>query len=172
MPWRREWWVPAPQRCRPVFRRCSRFENGTCRLLSPYLRCSAGVRSALVSPRGASVGDTLNLPIGSSCGAFVAQHARKRCQITASCWATKGTGQSQPVDPGTQSRNCAVREIPLNMALRALFTDLKTARYTPSSKYDVRHSTRARLGEILNPAPSCPKLRPIVAQVFAQIRHR
>jgi hypothetical protein len=50
MSWRRECWMPALRHCKLVVRRCSPFENGTCRLSSPRIRGSAGVRGAFGVP--------------------------------------------------------------------------------------------------------------------------
>jgi len=85
MQWRPEHSAPAPWRCKLVFRRRSLFENGTCSLSSPRLRCSAGVRSVFGVPPLRWPGH-LDLRFRFWCGAFVAQYAQDQRETTASSW--------------------------------------------------------------------------------------
>jgi hypothetical protein len=154
MSWRREWWVPAPQRCKLVFRRCSRFESGRCRLSSPRLRCSAGVRSALVSPLGASVGGHFEFTIW-----FFVRRVRGAAraetvldygfilgdeEIHIAATGRFGPAISRPRFGGNRIKYTAPRTFrrPVN---RALHSVIKAHR--------ARHSTRVRFGAILGSAP-------------------
>jgi hypothetical protein len=160
MSWRREWWVPAPQRCKLVFRRCSRFESGRCRLSSPHLRCSAGVRSALVSPLGASVGGHFEFTIWF----FV---RRVRGAVRAETVLDYGfiLGDEEIHIAATGRFGPAISrprfgEIGLNIPRRAVFAGLQTARYTPSSRHRARHSTPSSVW-------SDSRFRPFLSEVVA-----